>query len=140
MDDIFMKCHMKLMELNRRIMRKLKQNLNEMGFAWNQYNVMKNIHPGESITLSELSEKVSKKNSNVTSIVDFLEERGIIRRCPDDRDRRVIRVELTEEGEKIREQVIKHHEEYVQSLYHSLDEDEVHDFLKVVEVFLNKIK
>ena len=140
MENIYIECHKKLMELSRKIIKKSKCNISEQGFAWNQFKVMKSIHPGESLTLSQISERASKKNSNVTQIIDFLEERGIIRRRPDSKDRRVIRVELTEEGEKIREQVIKRHEEFIQGMYRSLNDSEIKSFLELAEVFLERIK
>jgi len=140
MENIYLECHKKLMELSRKIIDKSKCNISKQGFAWNQFKVMKSINPGESLTLSQISERASKKNSNITQIIDYLEERGIVRRRPDDRDRRVIRVELTKEGEKIREQVIKYHEEFVQSMYHSLTDSEIKSFLELAEVFLERIK
>ena len=41
--------------------------------------------------------------SNVTGIVDRLEDRGLVERRVDPRDRRVKRLVLTEEGEALRE-------------------------------------
>ena len=43
--------------------------------------------------------------SNVTGIVDRLEERGLIERHPDPSDRRVKMLALTPEGERVRERV-----------------------------------
>lgn len=135
-----MECHKRLMELSRKVIKKAKRHICEQGFAWNQFKVMKNIQPGESLTLSEISEKASKKNSNITQIIDSLEKQGIVKRCPDDKDRRIIRVKLTDEGVKIREQVIEKHEEFIRNMYSSLDEQEIQDFLRITDVFINKIK
>lgn len=140
MENIYIECHKKLTELSHKIRHKVKQNLNEQGFAWNQFNVIKNIYPGESLTLSEISERISKKNSNVTQIVDSLEEQGIVRRQPDNKDRRVIRVELTDEGVEKREQIIKNYEQFIQTIYSLLNEQEIQNFLKIADIFLNKIK
>ena len=46
-------------------------------------------------------------SSNVTGITDRLEERGLVRREPGEKDRRVKMLVLTEEGEKIRTEVTK---------------------------------
>jgi DNA-binding MarR family transcriptional regulator len=46
-------------------------------------------------------------NSNVTGIVDRLEERKLVRRGPAEGDRRVKLLVLTKEGEKMRVEITK---------------------------------
>ena len=140
MEDLYIACHRKLMELSWRVIKKSRCNIADLGFAWNQFSVMKTLEPGESLTLSEISTRVHRKNSNVTPIVDFLVSKGIVERIPDERDRRIIRVRLTEEGKVIREQAIAHHGNFISELYEALDEDEMRNFLDAISIFLEKLK
>ena len=57
--------------------------------------------------MSDLANALFCDNSNVTGIVDRLEERGLVRREPAPGDRRVKLLVLTEEGEWMREQITK---------------------------------
>ena len=57
--------------------------------------------------MSELAQALFCDNSNVTGIVDRLEERGLVRREAAEGDRRVKLLVLTEEGEWMREQITK---------------------------------
>jgi MarR family transcriptional regulator, organic hydroperoxide resistance regulator len=52
--------------------------------------------------MSELAQALFCDNSNVTGIVDRLEERGLVRRESAEGDRRVKLLVLTEEGERLR--------------------------------------
>ena len=140
MDDLYIACHKKLMELSWRVIRKSRCNLADLGFAWNQYSVMKALEPGESLTVSEISGRVNRKNSNVTPIVDFLVSKSIVERIPDDRDRRIIRVRLTESGITTRAQIMAEHDGFVRGLYQALDEGEMKDFLDVANTFLEKVR
>lgn len=140
MEDLYIACHRKLMELGWRVIGKSRCNLADLGFAWNQYSVMKAIEPGESLTLSEISDRVHRKNSNVTPIVDFLVSKGIVERVADTRDRRVIRVRLTEEGIETRQQTITAHDDFIRDLYRELEEDEMKEFLDIMAIFLKKVK
>lgn len=140
MEDLYLACHRKLMELSWNIIKKSRCNLAELGFAWNQYSVMKTIEQGEALTLSEISARVHRKNSNVTPIIDFLVDKGIVERIPDTKDRRITRVRLTEEGVAIREQTIAQHDNFIRQLYEALSEDEIKDFIDVVNMVLEKIK
>jgi DNA-binding MarR family transcriptional regulator len=57
--------------------------------------------------MSELAQALFCDNSNVTGIVDRLEERGLVRREPAEGDRRVKLLVLTKEGEKLRIEITK---------------------------------
>jgi DNA-binding MarR family transcriptional regulator len=57
--------------------------------------------------MSELANALFCDNSNVTGIVDRLEERGLLRRESAEGDRRVKLLVLTKEGEKVRVEITK---------------------------------
>jgi DNA-binding MarR family transcriptional regulator len=57
--------------------------------------------------MSDLAHALFCDNSNVTGIVDRLEERGLVRRDAAEGDRRVKLLVLTEEGEWMRSQITK---------------------------------
>ncbi|OEV22711.1 MarR family transcriptional regulator, partial [Streptomyces nanshensis] len=48
--------------------------------------------------MADLAARLGVVPRQVTSLVDALEERGLVRRSPDATNRRVIRIELTEGG------------------------------------------
>jgi MarR family transcriptional regulator, organic hydroperoxide resistance regulator len=57
--------------------------------------------------MGELAQALFCDNSNVTGIVDRLEERGLVRRESEAGDRRVKLLVLTDEGEKLRIEITK---------------------------------
>jgi DNA-binding MarR family transcriptional regulator len=70
------------------------------------------LHPGQAIVvrllaeprpMGELAEAMHCDNSNITGIVDRLEERGLVERRPAEYDRRVKLIALTTEGRDLRE-------------------------------------
>ncbi|MGI6705549.1 MAG: MarR family winged helix-turn-helix transcriptional regulator [Clostridia bacterium] len=140
MRDQRLECHTLLMKVAWKVIRKTRKKLNEMGFGWHQFLTMKSIYPGEAVTLSEISSRISKENSNVTTLINFLEEKGIVRRVDDRKDRRVVRVELTENGEKIRERAIAEHEDYIERLYRDLSQANIEDFIEVMTMMDEKIQ
>jgi len=52
-------------------------------------------------TMSEVAAALQCDNSNVTGIVDSLEQKGLARRRPAEQDRRVKLIELTKEGRRV---------------------------------------
>jgi DNA-binding MarR family transcriptional regulator len=57
--------------------------------------------------MGELARILACDSSNVTGITDRLEERGLVRRQPGERDRRVKMLVLTDEGERMRTEITK---------------------------------
>ena len=55
--------------------------------------------------MGELARMMHCDNSNITGIIDRLEERGLVQRLVAEHDRRVKLIALTEEGERIRERL-----------------------------------
>jgi MarR family transcriptional regulator, organic hydroperoxide resistance regulator len=57
--------------------------------------------------MGELAKYLMCDSSNVTGITDRLEERGLVRREPGEKDRRVKMLVLTDEGDRVRAEVTK---------------------------------
>jgi len=57
--------------------------------------------------MGELARILACDSSNMTAITDRLEERGLAHRAPDEKDRRVKLLVLTEEGERVRDEITK---------------------------------
>jgi DNA-binding MarR family transcriptional regulator len=58
-------------------------------------------------TMSEIAAVLHCDPSNVTGIVDGLEERGLVARTPSQQDRRVKLIALTAEGRRVRARLVK---------------------------------
>lgn len=59
------------------------------------------------LTIGELSNKMYLACSTTTDLVDRMERNGLVARVKDRHDRRVVRIHLLKEGERIIEEVIK---------------------------------
>ena len=63
------------------------------------------LDPERPVPMSELAEALHCDNSNVTGIVDRLEDRGLVERRSATHDRRVKMLAVTERGARVREQL-----------------------------------
>jgi len=63
------------------------------------------LDPERPVPMSELAEALHCDNSNVTGIVDRLEDRGLVERRSATHDRRVKMLAVTERGAAVREQL-----------------------------------
>jgi MarR family transcriptional regulator, 2-MHQ and catechol-resistance regulon repressor len=66
--------------------------------TYSQFAVLEALYHLGHMTQGEVSSKILKSTSNITTVIDNLERAGFVRRERDAQDRRVIHIHLTEAG------------------------------------------
>jgi DNA-binding MarR family transcriptional regulator len=90
-----------LLRLTRRVHRIQKRHLEhrDLGITPAQSRLLRTLaHFGSPPRMADLAERLEVVPRAVTTLVDGLEASGKVRRMPDPANRRVIRIEVTEEG------------------------------------------
>jgi DNA-binding MarR family transcriptional regulator len=98
--------------LGRKFLRFSKDFLRaKAGLNPEQYEALLAIKafPGNSLTISQLSERLQVKHHSAVNIVDRLVERKLVRRQAGERDRRERHIELTAEGKTLIEELATVH-------------------------------
>lgn len=88
----------------RRFMRWSEEQAGAAGLTPTQHQLLVAIkgHPGpEPPAIRELAEYLLLQSHSAVGLVDRAEAGGFVRRRPDTRDARVVRVELTEKGDQV---------------------------------------
>lgn len=88
----------------RRIIRAIdlqsKRIAKSSGLTTPQVMILQSIRDLGEVTTGRLSEAVSLSQATVTTILDRLEQRGLVERYRSDRDRRIVHTKLTDAGRK----------------------------------------
>ncbi|MFC8708712.1 MarR family winged helix-turn-helix transcriptional regulator [Streptomyces sp. NPDC057197] len=90
-----------LLRLTRRVHRIQKRHLEEhaLGITPAQSRLLRTLaHFGEPPRMADLAQSLEVVPRAVTTLVDGLETNGKVRRVPDPANRRVTRIELTDDG------------------------------------------
>jgi DNA-binding MarR family transcriptional regulator len=81
--------------------------INEFDLSPPQALALRHLEPGSPLPMSALAELLHCDNSNITGIVDRLEDRGLVERRPAAHDRRVKHLLVTERGAEVRERLME---------------------------------
>ena len=88
-----------LIETMHAVEADLERALEGVGLSLAKYGVLsKLVEAGEPLNLSTLAERCSCVRSNMTQLIDRLEDEGLVQRVADPQDRRAIRAKLTDQG------------------------------------------
>jgi len=128
------------LELNQRMAATEAARRAAMVHRWNaiglskatgQYTVLRNLHFADEqrMTQSEIGRRMSVTSSNVTRLIDGLEQDGLVRRTADHSDRRVTYVELTSEGKTVAERIVPAVVQFAMDVAQDFSPEELQTFL-----------
>ncbi len=97
-----------IVRLASRLQARADAFLRPYGVSSAQYNVLVLLKGArDGLSQVEISREMVVSRANITSIIDKLEKRGLVRRFPDTSDRRLFRVRLTDKGRALIKEVEK---------------------------------
>jgi len=90
-------------EMQARLEAHFTRLAGDHGLSAMQAKVLMQLQPEGAVTMRGLAGQLHYDASNLTGVIDRLEERGAVRRQPHPQDRRIKSVILTEEGARLRQ-------------------------------------
>ena len=111
---------MRFLRFNLSSHKKLESDLGKIGLTPPQFYVLATIGYAGSLPFGEIGAKMMVTVSNLTGIVDRLEEKKLVLRKRDETDRRVVHVILTEKGTKLYKTTIPVFEKTISEIFSSL--------------------
>jgi len=111
----------RFLRFNLQSHKKLEADLEKQGLTAPQFYVLATIGYAGRLPFGEIGAKMMVTVSNLTGIVDRLEEKKLVSRERDEHDRRVVHVVLTEKGAKLYQKTIPLFENSIAGIFTLLD-------------------
>ena len=126
-----------LQRLTRRLRRAQMSQLAPLGLTPAQERALRLItFSEEPLRMTELAEQLRVVPRSVTTVIDALEQAGLVRRAIDPANRRAIRLHLTDKGTAVREQMRQARRQASEDLFAPLsaaERDQLISLLSVLE-------
>jgi MarR family transcriptional regulator, organic hydroperoxide resistance regulator len=119
--------------------RRLNRQLNEKGVPVDQWRVLRVLHESDGLMMRELADSVSLNRPTMTKVVDKMVADALAYRIPDPRDRRKVRIFLSDQGKALFRQQDQHvsmHQKLVEKGY---GVEETKQLKEMLEKFLNRV-
>ena len=115
--------------------KRLETELEKAGLTPPQFYVLATIGYAGGLPFGEIGAKMMVTVSNLTGIVDRLEEKKVVVRKRDEHDRRVVHVVLTDKGAKLYKSTIPLFEQSIAEIFSNLEKPQQ----KELSVLLRKL-
>ena len=95
------------------INNRLNSRISSYNLTISRFGILEAMYHTGSICQKQLSDKILKSTANITTVIDNLEKRALVKRIRQETDRRYITVELTEKGKKLIQDIFPEHVKYI---------------------------
>ena len=121
---------------SREIVRLYKPLLDEIGLTYTQYIAMMVLWDKKRVTVKQLGEILYLDSGTLTPLLKKMESAGLLTRNRDKEDERSVIVELTKQGDLLKDQAIKIPEKIVRCV--PLNQDEANDLYRLLYKILGQ--
>jgi MarR family transcriptional regulator, 2-MHQ and catechol-resistance regulon repressor len=121
------------MQTSKAVQDRMRLELAKNSLSITEFSVLEVLYHKEKQTIHQIGNSVLISSGSMTYVIDKLEQRGLINRiaCPD--DRRVIHVMLTVDGHELMKKIMPKHQELVENMLGSLNNDEAEILVKLLK-------
>ena len=118
----------------------MNEVLREQGLSTSQYNVLRILRgaAAEGLPCGEISERMVRRDPDLTRLLDRLEGRGLVRRERDTKDRRVVRAWATAEALALLAELDEPVAESVKRAFAKMSATRLRELLELLEELLGE--
>jgi MarR family transcriptional regulator, 2-MHQ and catechol-resistance regulon repressor len=102
----------------------VERSFGERGFCLTDFMILEALLNKGPLTISAIGEKILLASASMTSAIDRLEQRNLVRRTSSPCDRRVRLIELTDDGRAFITRLYAHHVEDLERIASDLSSEE----------------
>lgn len=128
--------------LNSRIKKYFLDKLQENGINMTpeQYLVMDILWDEQSISQQKIADIIKKDKNSVTKFIDSLEKNNLVCRTIDKNDRRINKIELTEQGLALKNEATEVAIKFMNDTIKGISEKDLDNFVKVLQQIINNLE
>ncbi len=126
--------------LSDRIFERILDDKGIDAFNGAQGRILYILWQEDNISLRDISERTSLAPTTLTSMIDRMEESGLVRRVSDSKDRRKILLALTDKARKLHGDYTEVSSQMTRIFYSGFTDEEIGQCEKLLEKIYNNLK
>lgn len=128
-----------IFHVSKNLRGKMEYSSDLGNLSMSQFMTLLYIKKNKAISMKEISEHFSIEMSSATSVLNRLVSSKLVKRMTDKKDRRVVRLALTTQGEELFKKAIIAHKKKIQKVLSYLSDKQKIELYKILKVLEEKI-
>lgn len=140
-ESLALKSFVVLMKAAKSVEERIKKDIRTYGIDISEFTILEALYHKGKQTVQQISNAVLIKSGSITYVIDKLEKRDFIKRSHCKEDRRVIHIQITDEGKKFMDNIFPRHEQVIEGIFAIVNTEEkklMIDLLKKIGHEANK--
>ena len=117
-----------------------REILNDFSITVPQFTALQILINNGDLTVGELSQKMSLACSTITDLIDRMEKSELVARKKDEKDKRVVRIDVQPTGHEIVQKVLAKRREYLAEKLKEFQEEDKKFLKEALESLYNAMK
>ncbi|GAB3806090.1 MarR family winged helix-turn-helix transcriptional regulator [Virgibacillus kimchii] len=132
-ENLSLKIFVVLMKSTKTLEEIIKKDISSHGMKSSDFMVLEALYHKGSQTVREISNAVLINTGSITYVIDKLEKKGYVKRrhCKD--DRRVVYIDITEDGTKLMDEIFPKHQQVIEELFADVSEEDKQTVIDVLK-------
>ncbi|KTD83576.1 MarR family winged helix-turn-helix transcriptional regulator [Paenibacillus etheri] len=124
---------------SKKIVDEFNRRLKDIGITKVKWTALFFIGEKDGISQKELSQKMNVNESSIARLLDRMEREKLCSRVRDSQDRRIIRINLTQEGEALRAELLPIGQNFHDDATNGISQEELHIFTTVLDKMVHNL-
>lgn len=121
-----------LMKTNKAIQERIRLEMITNGLNVTEFSVLEVLYLNGKQTMHQIGDSIFVSSGSLTYVINKLEQKGLLKRNACLNDRRVIHVELTNNGISLMNEIMPDHRNFINYMFESLNEEESQTIVKLL--------
>lgn len=132
-ENLSLKAFVVLMKASKSLQEVIKDDISNHGMRTSDFEILEALYHKGRLTVREVSEAVLINTGSITYVIDKLEKKGLLERSNCKDDRRVVYIQITDEGKKLMNTIFPAHQRVIEELFDGISEEDKKTVVNVLK-------
>ncbi|MFJ5769390.1 MarR family winged helix-turn-helix transcriptional regulator [Psychrobacillus sp. NPDC093180] len=132
-ENLSLKSFVVLMKASKMVQERTKKDISNYNMHMSEFMVLEALYSKGKQTVRQISNAVLINSGSITYVMDKLERKKLLERIDCKEDRRVVYIQITEDGKRIMDDIFPKHQLVIEEIFSCISNQEK-------EVFINLLK
>ena len=123
-ENLSLKSFVVLMKSSKAVQDQIKKDIDSYGMRTSDFTVLEALYHKGRQTVKQISDAVLINTGSITYVIDKLETKGFLERSDCKEDRRVVYIQITDQGKKFMDEIFPKHQLVIEEIFSDLSLEE----------------